>query len=54
MNLRFKKSSFRYLASLGWHESVPQSEYVEFEDVGHIVNMDTPEQFNKVLKKVIR
>ena len=87
MNLRFRKSSFRYLASLGkminkyqtkersyplligvgkydnemakkasmiWHESEPQSEYVEFESAGHIVNMDTPEQFNKVLKKVIR
>lgn len=87
MNLRFRKSSFRYLASLGkminkyqtkersyplligvgkydnemakkasmiWHESEPQSEYVEFEGAGHIVNMDTPEQFNKVLKKVIR
>ena len=87
MNLRFRKSSFRYLASLGkminkyqtkerrsplligvgnhdnemakkasmiWYESEPQSEYVEFEGAGHIVNMDTPEQFNKVLKKVIR
>ena len=41
-------------ASMIWHESEPQSEYVEFEGAGHIVNMDTPEQFNKVLKKVIR
>ena len=87
MNLEFKKSSFRYLATLGklvnkyqtqkrnyplligvgeydndmakkasvmWHESEPNSEYVEFSGAGHIVNMDTPEQFNKTLKKVIR
>lgn len=87
MNLKFKKSSFRYLASLGkminkyqskkrnyplligvgkydnemakkasiiWHKSEAQSEYVEFDGAGHIVNMDTPEQFNKVLKKIIK
>ncbi len=87
MNLEFKKSSFRYLATLNqlvnkyqtqkreyplligvgeydhdmakkasmiWHESEPYSEYVEFSGAGHIVNMDTPEQFNKVLKRVIR
>lgn len=87
MNLRFKKSSFRYLATLGkminkfetgernyplligvgkfdnemgkkasrlWHESEPLSKYIEFEDAGHIVNMDNPKDFNKVLKKVIR
>lgn len=87
MNLEFKRSSFRYLASLGklinkyqtqkrnyplligvgqydndmikkassmWHEREPESEYVEFSGAGHIVNMDTPEQFNKVLEKVIR
>ena len=87
MNLEFKKSSFRHLATLSklvnkyktpkrdyplligvgeydndmakkasiiWHESEPDSEYVEFFGAGHIVNMDTPEQFNEVLKKVIR
>lgn len=87
MNLGFKKSSFRYLATLGklinkyqtqkrdyplligvgeydndmakkasimWHESDSNSEYVEFFGAGHIVNMDTPEQFNKILKKIIR
>ena len=87
MNLEFKKSSFKYLATLGklvnkyqtqrrdyplligvgeydndmakkaaliWHESELNSEYVEFFGAGHIVNMDTPEQFNRVLKKVIR
>lgn len=87
MNLKFKKSSFRYLASLGnlinkyqtqkreyplligvgeydhdmakkasamWHEAEPDSEYVEFSGAGHIVNMDTPEQFNRILKKVIQ
>lgn len=87
MNLGFKKSSFRYFATLSklvnkyktlkrdyplligvgeydnemakkasimWHKSEPDSEYVEFSGAGHIVNMDTPEQFNKVLKRVIR
>lgn len=87
MNLEFKKSSFRYLATLGnlinkyhtkkrtyplligvgkydndmaktaavmWHESEPESEYIEFYGAGHIVNMDTPEQFNKELRKIIR
>lgn len=75
MNLNFKKSSFRYLASLGkminkyktekgnyplligvgqydndnakkasrmWHEKEPSSDYIEFPNAGHIVNMDTP------------
>lgn len=84
MNLEFKKSSFRYLATLGklvnkyktlkrdyplligvgeydndmakkasimWHKSEPSSAYIEFTGAGHIVNMDTPEQFNKVLKR---
>ena len=87
MNLGFKKSSFRYFATLYklinkyktpkrdyplligvgeydnamakeasiiWHRSELNSEYVEFSGAGHIVNMDTPEQFNKVLKKIIR
>ncbi len=86
MNLKFKKSSFRYFATLYklvnkyktpkrdyplligvgkydndmakkasaiWHESEPDSKYVEFSGAGHIVNMDTPEQFNEVLKDVI-
>lgn len=87
MNLEFKKSSFRYLATLGtlvnkhqtpvrdyplligvgehdvdmakkasmmWHSSEPNSIYREFSGAGHIVNMDTPEQFNEALEKVIR
>ena len=41
-------------ASVIWHKSEPDSEFVEFSGAGHIVNMDTPEQFNKVLKKIIR
>jgi len=86
MNLKFKKSSFRHLASLGklvntcqtqerayplligvgeydndmakqasamWHKSEPNSKYVIFQGAGHIVNMDTPNQFNEELKKVI-
>lgn len=87
MNLEFKKSSFKYLASIGkmvnkqqthernyplligvgeydcdlakkaaqmWHTSEPGSEYTEFAGTGHIVNMDTPEQFNKALEKILR
>lgn len=87
MNLQFKKSSFKYLASIGkmvnkqptkprsyplligvgeydcdsakraskmWHSSEPNSEYVEFPGAGHIVNMDTPEEFNKALETVLR
>ncbi len=87
MNLRFKKSSFRYLASLGklinryqtsrreyplligvgehdhemakkasliWHHSEPESVYVEFSGAGHLVNMDTPDQFNEALMNMIR
>ncbi len=87
MNLQFKKSSFKYLSSLGklvnkyqtkkrnyplligvgeydndmakkasimWHELEPESKYIEFSGAGHIVNMDTPEQFNEILKEVIR
>lgn len=86
MNLEFKKSSFRYLATLNklvnkcktkkrnyplligvgehdndmakkaslmWHEAEPNSEYVEFLGAGHIVNMDTPEQFNKKIENII-
>lgn len=41
-------------ASTMWHESEPDSEFVEFLGAGHIVNMDTPEAFNKILEKVIR
>lgn len=87
MNLEFKKSSFKYLASIGkmvnkqqtpernyplligvgeydndlakkaaqmWHSAEPNSEYKEFTGAGHIVNMDTPEQFNKALEKILR
>jgi len=87
MNLRFKKSSFRYLAKLGnlinkhqipkrdyplligvgehdnemskkaslmWHESEPRSEYIVFPNAGHIVNMDTPREFNEKVKNVLR
>lgn len=86
MNLRFKKSSFRYLASLGslinkvktaprdcelligvgehdnemalkaskqWHEDEKESRFVIFKGAGHIVNMDTPEAFNRELEKML-
>ena len=84
MNIRFKKSSFRYLAGLSnlvnqsqakpriyplfvgcgaqdipmaievckqWHTYEPESKLVIFENAGHLVNMDTPEAFNKILEK---
>lgn len=86
MNLEFKKSSFRYLSSLGklinkyktqkrnyplligvgeydndmskkaskiWHDSEPESKFIEFPKAGHIVNMDTLE-FDKILEKIIK
>ncbi len=37
-----------------WHTSEPCSEYKKFTGAGHIVNMDTPEQFNKALEKILR
>ncbi len=41
-------------ASLMWHEAEPRSEYIVFPNAGHIVNMDTPIEFNETLKKVLR
>lgn len=41
-------------ASKRWHELEPKSKYIEFLGAGHIVNMDTPDQFNKELEKIIR
>ena len=37
-----------------WHDSEPQSIFVTFENAGHIANMDNPEQFNAVLRTIIR
>lgn len=86
MNIKFKKSSFRYLASLSklvnicktkkrnyplmigcgdkdipmeikvaniWHENEPESKLIVFENAGHLVNMDVPEEFNCALGKFI-
>ncbi len=36
-------------ASKMWHSQEPTSAFIEFE-AGHIVNMDTPDHFNKTLK----
>lgn len=87
MNLHFKKSSFRYFASLGslinknktqersyplligvgehdnemaikaskqWAESEPTARFVIFAGAGHIVNMDTPDAFNKELESLLQ
>ncbi|TCT17225.1 pimeloyl-ACP methyl ester carboxylesterase [Natranaerovirga pectinivora] len=32
-----------------WHESEPKSKMVVFENAGHLVNMDTPQEFNENL-----
>ena len=32
-----------------WHESEPESKMVVFENAGHLVNMDTPQEFNQSL-----
>lgn len=86
MNLRFKKSSFRYLSGLSglinrhkpmprsyplmigygdndiplaiktanmWHDSEPTSILVAFENAGHLVNMDVPDQFNEILHQFL-
>lgn len=86
MNLAFRKSSFKYLASIGkmvnkqqakprnyplligvgehdndmakkaaqmWHSTEPDSLYLEFKGAGHIVNMDTPEEFNKAIDSLV-
>ena len=86
MNIKFKKSSFRYLVALSqlvnkyktkkrtyplligcgdkdipmeikaakmWHESEPKSELIVFENAGHLVNMDVPNEFNHILEKLL-
>ena len=32
-----------------WHESEPDSKMIVFENAGHLVNMDTPQEFNETL-----
>lgn len=32
-----------------WHESEPESKMLVFENAGHLVNMDTPQEFNENL-----
>ena len=32
-----------------WHESEPKSKMIVFENAGHLVNMDTPKEFNENL-----
>lgn len=36
-----------------WHEREPKSEVVVFKGAGHLVNMDTPTEFNKVVMDFI-
>lgn len=54
MNLGFKKSSFKYLASLGKLVNKYQTQKRNYPLLIGIGEYDTPEQFNKILKKVIR
>ncbi|QOY35469.1 alpha/beta fold hydrolase [Anaerobacillus isosaccharinicus] len=37
-----------------WHESEPKSKLIVFENAGHLVNMDTPQEFNKKLFAFIK
>lgn len=32
-----------------WHENEPESKMIIFENAGHLVNMDVPQQFNETL-----
>jgi pimeloyl-ACP methyl ester carboxylesterase len=36
-----------------WHESEPESKMIVFENAGHLVNMDTPQEFNENLIKFL-
>lgn len=36
-----------------WHEIEPESKMVIFENAGHLVNMDVPDEFNKTLEQFI-
>jgi alpha/beta hydrolase len=40
-------------AAMIWHKKESDSQYIMFSNAGHIVNMDTPEQFNEVVRKII-
>jgi 3-oxoadipate enol-lactonase len=33
---------------------IPQAEYVELEDVGHLANLERPGQFNAALDQFLR
>ncbi|MCG7344810.1 alpha/beta hydrolase [Sporosarcina sp. ACRSL] len=87
MNLEFRKSSFKQLASLNgivnkfqiekreyplmigvgeydidlaikvakmWRETEPNCKFVIFNNAGHIVNMDVPNEFNSTLEDFLR
>lgn len=32
-----------------WHESEPEGKMIVFENAGHLVNMDTPQEFLEVI-----
>jgi 3-oxoadipate enol-lactonase len=36
-----------------WHESEPESKLIVFENAGHLVNMDTPQEFNETLTRFL-
>lgn len=36
-----------------WNKSEPESKLVVFKNSGHLVNMDVPEEFNKVIEQFI-
>jgi pimeloyl-ACP methyl ester carboxylesterase len=65
---RFKTSNRNYPVMIGygkydipmaikvaniWHESEPECKLIVFENAGHLVNMDTPQEFNENLIKFL-
>lgn len=40
-------------AATMWHDSEPKAKMVVFDNAGHLVNMDTPQEFNEILNRFL-
>lgn len=40
-------------AATMWHEREPNSKMIVFENAGHLVNLDSPKEFNEKLSNFI-